>query len=279
MTQLTTTVPTMPKVGDTDPNLPGYYVENVCDMREPGAFNQYTWGAYHGPQGGGGYSMPSHVAQDANGLTIVAYRDPDAGGFKGAAGGGCMFTWPIQDTGGGIDVCAAMSSGPGTIKAVFLRWPTDNQWAEGEDDFREGPASGAKFYLHDVGVTPANSADQGGVPNNLGDGSAHVSSLRYNPDSGFALLSDGTVYHTYDNLAQVPSKPGQLAIQLQDTATTDATVTLQVYWVAFWGYSKSVPVAPQTPPEASSALTLTFTPPLPAGTTVALSGLPQATVT
>jgi hypothetical protein len=189
-----------------------------------------------------GYVAADHaVFVPGNGLELKGYVDPISGSVGGVTGASGDVNINVANS-GGFDVCLSMSSGNWqNVQLVVISWPTDNVWAEGENDIlgSQGTNGPVTIFVHNIGSDPANNAYYGTWPSSVLTGT-HDISARWDPVNGYRYYLDGTLIATapIGGNVQAPTTPHHFAIQLQDLGeNSTSTETATMYWVASYGYS------------------------------------------
>jgi hypothetical protein len=190
-----------------------------------------------------GYVARTHVIPGIGGLVIDGYPDAISGTVGGVTGGSGDIggSGNLVSTSGGFDICFSMSKGDWQhVHLVLISWPSNNVWADGENDFFEGNPQSMQINLHQIGPNPATNVYRGYWPSGLADGGIHLLSTRWDPTNGYRFYLDGTLAATAPVSATVatPTVPHHLVLQMQDTTESSTSIeSATFYWMASYGYS------------------------------------------
>ncbi len=190
-----------------------------------------------------GWIEASHLVVTQNALEELGYSDPAHPGVTGAG----MNIGNDRVSGyGGYTFCFSLSGGNWqNVAIVFIAWPADQVWQEGEIDFLAGAPPQPGIEVFQVGGcsatgNPCNVAWQSKWPS-LGSG-LHEATVLWNPTTGDSFYLDGTLIANAPPSVGVPSTPHLPAMQLQDigensSVPASAPLSASLYWIARYAYN------------------------------------------
>lgn len=216
--------------GTSDPGAGAGWRPVSGDEFNAGSLNTKKWLRYDSVGGfGNGFRRPEAISQSDGTLKITAKGDV-SGGMAHSAGR-LHGRWEFR---------ARTDAGRGFGSAILL-WPDSEKWPrDGEIDIMEVPFETrdlAHFVVH-WGPDGVDRVHGGSVP---GDYTTwHTFVVEWLPDR-ITWYVDGVKKYETTDVAQIPTKPMHLAIQLDQgpmkdwikapDATTPAEINLEVDWV------------------------------------------------
>ena len=191
-----------------------------------------------------GWIEASHVVVTNNALEELGYNDP---AHPGVTGAGMNIGNDRVNGYGGFTYCFSLSgSNWQNVAAVFIAWPADSVWQEGEIDFLAGTPPQPGIDVLQVGGcnasnNPCNVVWQSNWPASLGSG-LHEATVLWNPVTGDSFYLDGALVATVPPSLGVPSTPHIPAMQIQDmdqnsSVPASSPLTASLYWVATYAYN------------------------------------------
>jgi hypothetical protein len=234
---------TMPPTGST---YAGYSLQNamtgpqiVQDAAQDGYSNYAANGDEVLPPSG--WIEGSHVVVTNNALEELGYTDPAHPGVTGAG----MNIGDDQVNGyGGFSYCFSLSgSNWQNVAVVFIAWPADSVWQEGEIDLLAGTTQQLGMDVFQVGgcTGPCNVVWQSNWPASAGSG-LHKVTVLWNPISGESFYLDGALIATMPPGLGIPTSPHVPTMQIQDlggnsSVPASAPLTASLYWIARYAYN------------------------------------------
>ncbi len=244
-----TSSPTPP----TTTTFPGYSLQNamtgpqiVGDARRDG-YNNY---AASGPKvlPPAGWIGASHIVVTKDAFEELGYSDP---AHPGVTGAGMNIAHDKVNSYGGFTFCFSLSGNNWqNVAVVFIAWPADNVWQEGEIDFLGGTPQQPGIDVFQVGgcnptSDPCKVEWQSPWPSSIGSG-LHEVTVLWNPTAGDSFYLDGVLLAIAPPSATVgiPSTPHIPAMQIQDldqngSVPQSSPLTASLYWVASYAYDNS----------------------------------------
>jgi hypothetical protein len=242
-----TSNPTPPRTS----TFPGYSLQNamtgpqiVRSARRDG-YNNY---AASGPEvlPPAGWIKASHTLVTNDALEELGYSDP---AHPGVTGAGMNIAHDKVNGYGGYTFCFSLSGDDWQkVAVVFIAWPADNVWQEGEIDFLGGTPHQPGIEVFQVGgcnptSNPCKVVWQSQWPSSIGSG-LHEVTVLWNPNTGDSFYLDRKLIVAVPPSATVgiPSTPHIPAMQIQDMGQNSSVpesspLTASLYWVASYAYN------------------------------------------
>jgi hypothetical protein len=192
-----------------------------------------------------GWLDASHIVTTGNALEELGYNDP---AHPGVSGAGMQIANDQVKGYGGFTFCFSLSGSDWqNVAAVFIAWPADNIWQEGEIDFLGGTPQVAGIDVFqdggcNSGSDPCKVVWQSQWPT-LGAG-LHEVTVLWNPNTGDSFYLDGQLFASVPPSASIgiPSTPHIPAMQLQDLGQNSSVpesspLSASLYWIATYSYN------------------------------------------
>ncbi len=241
--------------GSSNPTPPpvstfaGYSLQNAMtgpQIVEDAGTDGYNNYAANGPTvlPPSGWMDANHIVVTNNALEEFGYSDP---AHPGVTGAGMNIGNDRVNSYGGFTFCFSLSGGNWqNVVAVFLAWPADLVWQEGEIDFLAGAPPQPGIDVFQVGgcpvaSDPCNVVWQSRWPSTVGSG-LHEVTVLWNPVTGDSFYLDGALLATVPPSLGVPSTPHMPAMQIQDmgensSVPASSPLSASLYWVATYAYN------------------------------------------
>jgi hypothetical protein len=193
-----------------------------------------------------GWIKASHIVVTNDALEELGYSDP---AHPGVTGAGMNIAHDKVNSYGGFTFCFSLSGHNWqNVTVVFIAWPADNVWQEGEIDFLGGnPQQPGIEVFQDGGCNPISDPCkvewQSQWPATVGSG-LHEVTVLWNPNTGDSFYLDGKLFATVPPSAtvRIPSTPHIPTMQIQDldqnsSVSESSPLTASLYWVASYVYN------------------------------------------
>jgi hypothetical protein len=189
-----------------------------------------------------GWIDASHIITTSNALEELGYSDGVHPGVTGA--GMSLSDDSAPASAGGFTYCYSMSGPPSSwqqVSAIFIAWPQDNIWGDGEIDFLWGGAgSGVANWdiLSANGCTNCQVLAQGTFPTGAPGTGNHTVTVLWKAGVGDSFYVDGQYVTTVPaSTAPTPLSAEEPVMQLQDScqcssAPESSPLTASLYWIA-----------------------------------------------
>jgi hypothetical protein len=227
----------------------GYSLQNA--MTGPQIVNDAGEDGYTNYAAGGplvaapdGWLEASHIVVTNNALEELGYSDP---AHPGVTGAGMNIANDKVNSYGGFTYCFSLSgSNWQNVAVVFIAWPADNVWQEGEIDFLAGTPQQAGIDVFQVGGCSSNCnvTWQSQWPASVGSG-LHEATVLWNPTTGDSFYLDGKLVASVppSGTVGIPSTPHIPTMQIQDmgensSVPASSPLTASLYWVATFSYNQ-----------------------------------------
>jgi hypothetical protein len=237
----------------TTSEFPGYSLTNtVTGPQIPAQGGYSNYGADNGFSSvlpPSGYINANHIKVSGNALEELGYNDPSVG--AGVVGDGMQLANDTApSSGGGFTYCYSLS-GPASswqqVDVLFIAWPLDNVWGDGEIDFMwGGDKSGVANWdiiEADGCTTNCQTLAYGTYPTGAPGTGEHAVTVLWKKGSGDSFYIDGHFVTTVPtSTVGTPAGSEVPAMQVQDlcqcsSAPASDPLTASLYWIATYAAS------------------------------------------